>query len=181
MRTSQLSDGMVLDALLFAAEKHGGQTRKGSGLPYVSHPIAVSYIVAAYKSSKNLADLVTAAILHDLLEDTEVTFIELATRFNPLVASLVLELSSDRVEIARIGKLEYLKRKLAGISSYGLVIKLADRLHNVSDQPTDKTISDTVELLTHIRTVRKLSKTQNRLVDKIMSICENNTQDNMAC
>ena len=108
--TNRPSDGMVLDALLFATEQHDGQVRRGTDLPYITHPIAVSYIVAQFKRSRHLSELVAAAILHDVLEDTATSFADLAARFTPLVASLVHELTSDAAEIARVGKLEYLKR-----------------------------------------------------------------------
>lgn len=162
---------MVRDAWLFAEEKHKGQVRKKSGIPYISHPLAVSYIVSAYKKSKHLEEILTAAVLHDVLEDSDATFDELSKRFSPLTASLVLELSNDADAIAKLGKLEYQKKKLKGISSYALVIKLADRLHNVSDSPTDKMLLDTLDLLDYIRKERKLTSTQDSLAQEIESIC----------
>lgn len=163
---------LVLSAIQFAHERHAGQVRRGSGAPYITHPLAVSYLVAAYKRSKHLEELLAASCLHDVLEDTETSFSELVDRFGPLVASLVLELSNDEAEIARIGKLEYQKKKLAGISSYGLVLKLGDRLHNISDQPTQKMLRDTQALLQHLRKVRKLSRTHKRMVDDIEDLVQ---------
>lgn len=163
---------MTLKALLFAIERHEGQTRRGTNLPYITHPIAVSYLVAQFKRSKHLPELVAAAILHDVLEDTPTTFIELAERFTPLVASLVLELTSDQDEIDRIGKVEYLKAKMAGMSSYALTIKLADRLHNVSDRPTAKMVRDTLEILAHLRAIRRLTKSQEILSEQIVAMCD---------
>ncbi len=164
---------MLLDALHFANEKHAGQVRRGSGHPYVTHTIAVSYLVAAYKPrSARLEELLVAAVLHDSLEDTDATFAELAERFSPLVASLVLELSNDAEKVAKLGKLEYQTKKLLGMSSYGLVIKLADRLHNISDGPTEKMVCDTLELMRRLRAGRKLSATQERLVSDIESACQ---------
>lgn len=162
---------LVLDALVFAIEKHAGQTRRGTNLPYITHPIAVSYLVAQFKQSKHLAELVAAAILHDVLEDTAATFTELTDRFTPLTASLVLELTSDSNEIDRVGKLVYLKAKLTGMSSYALTIKLADRLHNVSDRPTKKMLSDTLDLLAHLRARRRLTASQEALIEQITAIC----------
>ena len=166
------SQDMTLKALLFAIERHEGQTRRGTDLPYITHPIAVSYLVAQFKQSKHLPELVAAAILHDVLEDTPTTFAELAERFTPLVASLVLELTSDQAEIDRIGKLEYLKAKMAGMSSYGLTIKLADRLHNISDRPTAKMVRDTLEILAHLQVHRRLTAPQKTLMEQITTICE---------
>lgn len=163
---------MLLDAIRFANEKHAGQVRRGSGEPYVSHTIAVSYLVAAYKGrSSRLEELLVAAVLHDCLEDTDATFEELAIRFSPLVASLVLELSNDEAKMAKLGKLEYQIKKLLGMSSYALVIKLADRLHNISDHPTQRMVCDTLVLMDRLRKDRRLSRTQLEMVAAIEAAC----------
>jgi (p)ppGpp synthase/HD superfamily hydrolase len=161
----------LLEAIKFIDDRHAGQTRRGSGVPYASHPVAVSYLVAAYKRSKHLTSLLVAALLHDTLEDTDVTFDELARRFGGFVASLVLELTNDEEEIKRVGKLEYHSRKLLGISSYALYIKLADRMHNISDHPTKNMVTSTLELMRRLRAGRKLSKGQKEMVAEIERLC----------
>lgn len=163
---------LVLDALKFGDERHAGQVRKASGDAYITHPLAVSYLLAAYKPSKMLEFLICACILHDVLEDTETTYEELVERFGKLVASLVLELTNDPAEIARLGKLEYHKAKLLGLTSWALVIKLCDRLHNVSDSPSEKMVQDTLELINHLEANRKLSRSQTALVEQIRSVCK---------
>lgn len=157
----------VLKALLYAEKMHKGQTRKVSGDPYITHPIAVSYIIPIYKKSKKLDEILAAAILHDVLEDTAASFISLAKEFTPLIASLVYELTNDPVEIAILGKLEYQKKKLAGISNYGLLIKLADRLHNISDSPSKKQIEETKDLISHIKSSRLLTKSHLAIISDI--------------
>lgn len=166
---------LVLKALNFAKEKHLGQFRKVSGEEYISHPVAVSYIVASYKKSECLDELLAASLLHDTLEDTDTTFVELATEFTPLVAGLVQELTNDPEKIKKLGKAEYQKVKLVGISSYGLIIKLADRLHNISDSPTPKMVNDTQALMNHLVVERKLSKTHQKMVAEITRVCMNFT------
>lgn len=161
---------LVIKAIQFASAKHDGQKRKGSGLPYVTHPIIVAYLLAKFKQSKRLEELMAAAILHDTLEDTDTNFVELATEFTPFVAGLVLELTSDEKEIKKIGKNEYMKIHLCGMSSYALTLKLVDRLSNIMDEPTTKYLSDTMELMGHIESKRKLSDTQIRLVDEIRKV-----------
>lgn len=163
---------LVLLAFDFAKEKHHGQVRKGSGAPYISHPMAVSYIVAAFKKSNHMDEILAACYLHDTLEDTNTDFMELALHFGGLVASLVLELSNDQVTMDLAGsKLEYHKRKLVGLSSWALVIKLADRLHNVSDQPSARMVLDTIELMAHLKKNRRLSKTHRALMSEILIRC----------
>lgn len=163
---------MILKAIKFIDKKHSGQVRKGSGIPYATHPIAASYLLAHYKKSKRLEELIVATLLHDTLEDTDTSFVEIATEFTPLVASLVLELTNDPVAIEKMGKLEYQKKKLVGMSNYGLLIKLVDRLHNISDNPTEKMVNDTIDLITYLNGNRKLTKTQDRIVLDIVDQCE---------
>lgn len=165
---------LVFDAINFAKKKHANQTRKTSGDPYITHTIAVSYLISAFKpTSKYLEILIAAAILHDTIEDTDTTFEELVKNFGPMVASLVLELTNDPVQIAKVGKLEYQKNKCRGMSSYALVIKLCDRLHNVSDSPSEKMKIDTIELLSHLQKTRKLSNTHKKIVAEIVKLCYN--------
>lgn len=163
---------LVIKAVNFAGMKHNGQVRKGSGLPYVLHPVIVSLLVAKYKDSKDLESLQAACILHDCLEDTDTNFVELATEFTPLIASLVLELTSDKKEIERIGKNEYMKKHMAGMSKYAFLIKLADRLSNVMDQPKKKYLEDTLELMGYLYEERKLTNTHKEIMKKIVETCK---------
>ncbi|MFA5071199.1 MAG: HD domain-containing protein [Candidatus Pacearchaeota archaeon] len=158
---------MLLEAIRFADRKHKGQRRKVSGKEYFTHPLMVSYLIAKYKRSKNLETLLTAAILHDTIEDTKTKYSEILSKFGADVVSLVSELTSCPEEIARLGKNEYLKRKMVGISSYALVIKLSDRLSNCMDNPTDEYKKDTVELLNFLKRNRKLSKTHRAIIRDI--------------
>ena len=163
---------LVVKAMKLAEKAHRGQKRRGSGLPYFYHPVTVAIIVASFKQSKHLSEILCAAFLHDTFEDTSLTFKQTARMFTPLVASLVQELTNDEKEIARIGKLEYHKKKLVGISSYALYIKLGDRLHNVSDNPSEKMVPETLELMEHLKKNRKLTKIQKTMVAEIISICK---------
>lgn len=160
---------MLIKAIQFAATAHKGQVRKGSKLPYITHPFIVSTLLSRYKTSVRHEELQCACILHDTLEDTPTTFVELANEFTPLVATLVQELTSCDDEIKKLGKNEYLKKKLLSLTPYGLTIKLVDRLSNVMDMPSEKYLSDTVELLNYLATNRKLNNTQRTICDDIYS------------
>jgi len=155
---------LVIKAITFAAEKHKGQERRGSGLPYVTHPIIVSQLIAKYKSgSSKLDELQAAGLLHDVLEDTECTYAELEREFGPLVASIVMELTSDSLSIKEMGKNEYLKQKMIKMSKYAFIIKLIDRLSNVLDAPGESYVKKTLNMMAYLRdnrediTVRQLS------------------------
>ncbi len=74
-------------ALLFAVEKHRAQVRKGSGVPYVTHLLAVASLVAEFDGDETQT---VAALLHDVIEDQGVGEAELAERFGPEVARIVV-------------------------------------------------------------------------------------------
>jgi len=149
--------GMFEQALEFAIKKHKGQKRKGNNMPYFRHPISVAENIEEVKKSKNLELLMTAAILHDTVEDCPgVTIQDIAKKFGYYVAALVDELTSDEKEIKKIGKTTYLKNKMEKMSSYGLVIKLADRRHNIEDTQSmskefqKKYAQETLAILDHL-------------------------------
>ncbi len=122
----------VRQAFFFACKAHQGQTRE-SGEPYISHPIAVAEILASFQLD---AKTIMAGLLHDVLEDTDVTEEELRREFGDEVVNLVLGVtkvgeigSADRSE----EEIENLRRMLLATAKdlRVIVIKLADRLHNL--------------------------------------------------
>lgn len=123
---------LVSQAKELAILKHAGQFRKFSGEAYVQHPMRVAQTILRYKSSRELDKLMIAALLHDTVEDTDTTIEEIKFQFGDLVASLVSELTSEK-DLKREDKATYLSEKMVSMTSWGLVIKLADRLDNVSD------------------------------------------------
>jgi len=160
-------------ALKYAARAHAGQTRSDKS-PYIRHPERVAAIVKKFKQSHNLDALVSAAYTHDTIEDTNTTKEDLEKMFGALVASLVQELTSDKEEIAKVGKTDYLSQKMKKMTSYALVIKLADRLDNVSDLKTAKNAAwrekykkETLSVLNYIEKERVLSKTHMKIITAI--------------
>ena len=189
MRIFEVVDEDVRQALQFATDAHSGQKRSG-GEPYIGHPVRVAQTIEKHKSkSKNLDALVAAAYLHDTIEDTGTTHEDLEKMFGGLVASLVQELTSDKEQIAKVGKTEYLAKKMAhDLSSYALVIKLADRLDNVKDIATAKTPewraryrAETEHMLDYLEKNRTLSGTHKELIglikNKLMEIPVENKSD----
>ena len=173
MRIAEITESKE-QALAYAAHAHQGQTRS-SGAPYISHPVRVANIVQQYKKSHNIDELIQAAYLHDTIEDTDTTHEALQDLFGGLVASLVLELTSDLEQIKKIGKKDYLAKKMAHeLSSWGLVIKLADRLDNVSDIATAKDAkwrakykAETEHIMDYLERNRVLSGTHKKLISLI--------------
>lgn len=124
---------IIEKARIFCIEKHKGQTRKLSGLPYVNHVGSVAWLITVFKESKNMDILVASALLHDTVEDCDCTIEEIRTEFGDMVASIVEELTNDKTIEEYDSRLGYLVGKLLTISNYALAIKLCDILHNLSD------------------------------------------------
>lgn len=169
----ELTSKQLEDAIIFATDKHKGQIRKGDGRPYILHPMSVLIRLNSVKTSKNMFLLSTAAILHDTVEDCEVSLEEIAAKFGYHVASLVEELTLDKSKYEKIGKKEYLAQELLKMSSYALVIKLCDRLDNVSDLKSmneefrNKYREETRYILDMVKMGRKLTKTHVKLIKEI--------------
>lgn len=155
-------------AIQFASEKHQGQIRKGTGMPYIIHPISVMVILNKIKKSNNPELIAIACLLHDVIEDCGVTLEEIAAVFGHAVASLVEELTSDEKEIAAVGKKQYLAHKMLKMSSYALRIKLADRLDNVFDIEPHmfNKIEETRYILEYLKK-RNLTSTHRKLIKMI--------------
>ncbi|HUH87194.1 MAG TPA: bifunctional (p)ppGpp synthetase/guanosine-3',5'-bis(diphosphate) 3'-pyrophosphohydrolase, partial [Pusillimonas sp.] len=122
----------VKEAYRFSDQAHLGQFR-ASGEPYISHPIAVTEICAGWKLD---ADSLMAALLHDVIEDQDVSKAELAERFGPDVAEIVDGVSKlERLEFATKAEQQaesFRKMLLAMARDVRVIlIKLADRLHNM--------------------------------------------------
>ena len=123
---------LILKAYDFANENHKGQLRK-SGEPYIIHPVQVAYTL----STLNLDDeTICAALLHDVVEDTNVTRQDIVKEFSEAIAEMV-----DGV--TKLSKLQYTTEKEQQVEDYRkmflamgkdirvILIKLADRLHNM--------------------------------------------------
>lgn len=160
-------------ALSYAVKAHKGQTRS-DGSPYVKHPERVAAFVKKFKKSHNLDALISAAYLHDTVEDTDTTHEDLEKMFGGLIASMVKELTSDNDKIAKVGKDNYLADKMAKMSSWALVVKLADRLDNVQDIATAKTPAwrakykaETEKILSKLEKDRELTSAHKKIIKAI--------------
>lgn len=123
---------VVADAFLLAANAHETQFRS-SGEPYITHPVAVACILAEMHMDH---ETIMAALMHDVIEDTEYTFDNLKELFGEKVAELV-EGVTKLTQIAFRSKAEaqaenFRKMLLAMVEDIRvIIIKLADRLHNM--------------------------------------------------
>ena len=129
---SQAEIEQVWDAYRYSDGVHKGQMRI-SGEPYISHPVAVTCILA--KLHLDVPTLL-AALLHDVVEDSEVSKEELSERFGKQVADLVDGLTKlDKIELqtAVQAQAENVRKMLLAMSQdvRVILVKLADRLHNM--------------------------------------------------
>jgi guanosine-3',5'-bis(diphosphate) 3'-pyrophosphohydrolase len=132
--------GLFIKALRFSAQKHRDQRRKGSSkAPYINHPIQLAEILWTTGGVRDVNTL-TAAILHDTVEDTATTPDEIEELFGKDVRGLVMEMTDDK-------RLPKMMRKILQVtnashkSPRARQIKLADKISNVSeicaDPPSD--------------------------------------------
>ena len=88
--------GSILDkAIVFAVQAHSGMVRKGTKSPYILHPLEAAAIVASMTDDE---EVIAAAVLHDVLEDTPTTVYQLIEEFGQRVTSLVDAVSENKRE-----------------------------------------------------------------------------------
>jgi len=125
-------EAKVVKAYLVAQRSHAGQFRK-SGAPFITHPMAVAQLIAEYGLDE---DAIAAALLHDTVEDTELSLSDVEDEFGEAVALItdgVTKLdritfqTSEEAQAATIRKMVVAMAKDVRV----LLIKLADRLHNL--------------------------------------------------
>lgn len=124
------------DALRYAAVKHRYQVRKGSEVPYVTHPMAVSSLVWAHGGDEEQA---IAGLLHDTVEDCggPPVLVEIRTVFGERVAAIV-DAATDSTTTDKADKLPWLERKtrhiakMATVSQDAALVIACDKLHNMS-------------------------------------------------
>lgn len=115
------------EALKFAVERHSGKTRKNSILPYSFHVIDVFNLLWSWRVRD--VDVLCAALLHDVVEDTPCLPYEIEDRFGKKVMELVMELTFIP---GLMTKQEYID-SFSAKSYNACLIKLADRICNVTD------------------------------------------------
>jgi GTP pyrophosphokinase len=149
-----IDEAKIKKAIEFAVKYHGMQQRE-SGAPYYSHPLEVAEIIAEMRLD---TDSIVTAILHDTIEDTDLTLEEIEQNFGKDVAKLVdgvTKLTKIKFHEDNVRQAENFRKLLIALSDdiRVLLIKLADRLHNmrtidfISNQEKKKRIAlETLEL-----------------------------------
>ncbi len=124
--------GVLLKAVAFAADKHRTQRRKDADAsPYINHPIALANVLANEGGVTNVVVL-SAAVLHDTIEDTNTTAEELTAIFGAKITATVLDVTDDK----SLDKHDRKQRQIEHaphISKEAKLVKLADKICNLRD------------------------------------------------
>lgn len=133
---------MIENAIIFAVKAHKNQTRKGSDIPYISHPFAVGMLLQKAKCSE---EVIAAGILHDTLEDTETSLNDLTDTFGVRVANLVLAASENDKSLPWEIRKQHTINRLKDASLEEIQVIVADKLHNLKSIRNDlNLIGDTI-------------------------------------
>ena len=141
-----LDFNLINKAIYWAKKYHGNQKRK-SGEPYYTHPLEVAYMISDHKLK---TDVIVASILHDIIEDTEVTVEMIEGTFGQRIAEMVDMLTRDRPDGTKLTIEEVINNAYKKADKEVLLIKLIDRLHNIqtigslSAKKIEKTITETL-------------------------------------
>ncbi len=140
-----MTDQLLNDAIVFAVAQHAGATRKGTDIPYIVHPMEAAAIAAALTGDR---EVIAAAVLHDVVEDTDATREDVARRFGERVARLVASDSEDKMPHLP-ADISWKLRKQATLAQLDhadedeQIVVLADKLSNLRSLYRDyRTLGD---------------------------------------
>lgn len=119
---------IVNKAIIFAAKAHEGQYRKSTNIPYITHPFAVGMLLQQEKYTENV---IAAGILHDTLEDTDITYEELVAHFGETIAQLVQAASEHDKSLPWKERKEHTINAIPNATLEEIQIITADKLHNL--------------------------------------------------
>lgn len=118
----------IQKAIYIAASQHRTQTRKLNDLPYIVHPFSVAWLLS---EQTNDEDVIVAALLHDVVEDTDgYTLKDIARDFGDNVAAIVGEVSEDKKLPWKERKEKYIEG-LKSASTGAILVSAADKIHNI--------------------------------------------------
>jgi len=126
--TQNVLDFELINKAIYWARKYHGDQKRKSGEPYYSHPLEVAYMISEYKLKTNI---IAVSILHDIVEDTEVTVEMIEGTFGQRIAEMVDRLTRDRPNGTKLSVEEILNNAYHLKDKEVLLIKLFDRLHNI--------------------------------------------------
>ena len=133
MPNNPLDTSLLDRAIVFAVKAHSGTERRGKGFPYIVHPLEAMEIVSTITADQ---ELLAAAVLHDTVEDTEVTEEQIRKEFGDRVASIVASESDTFEEGVKEEDSWHVRKqaaieRLASASMDAKIVALGDKLSNM--------------------------------------------------
>jgi guanosine-3',5'-bis(diphosphate) 3'-pyrophosphohydrolase len=130
---AKTTEGLILSAVRFAANKHRNQRRKDAeASPYINHPIELAHVLAN-EGGINDPVVLCAALLHDTIEDTETTAEELTEAFGLEITNVVLDVTDDKSIKDKAKRKQLQIEHAPHISPKAKLVKLADKICNLRD------------------------------------------------
>ena len=146
--TKNALDFDLINKAIYWAKKYHGEQKRKSGEAYYTHPLEVAYMISDYKLK---TDVIVASILHDIIEDTEVTAGMILDNFGWRITEMVDMLTRDRPDGSKLSVEEIINNAYEKRDKEVLLIKLIDRLHNIqtlwvkSPEKFQKICKETIE------------------------------------
>ena len=135
--TKNVLDFDLINKAIYWAKKYHGEQKRKSGEAYYTHPLEVAYMISEHNLKTNV---IVASILHDIIEDTEVTAGMILDNFGWRITEMVDMLTRDRPDGSKLSVEEVLNNAYQKQDEEVLLIKIFDRLHNLTtlDAMTDE-------------------------------------------
>ena len=173
--TKNILDFDLINKAIYWAKKYHGDQKRKSGEPYYSHPLEVAYMISEHKLK---TDVIVASILHDIIEDTEVTAGMIFDNFGQRIAQMVDRLTRDRPDGSKLSVEEILNNIYKVEDEEVLLIKLFDRFHNlltVNSLPQHKIKTMYDETLVNFLVIAILFENkniENSITEKYLKDCK---------
>jgi (p)ppGpp synthase/HD superfamily hydrolase len=169
--TQNLLDFELINKAIYWARNYHGEQKRKSVEPYYSHPLEVAYMISDYKPK---TDVIVASILHDIIEDTEVTAGMILDNFSWRIAEMVDRLTRNRPDGRKISVEEVLNNVYQKQDQDVLVIKLINRLHNMqtiwakSPEKIEKTVNQTLSNFLSVTMHLGLLKIEKEMINRCL-------------
>jgi len=170
---------IIEKAISFAKKYHDGQMRQ-TGDPFYSHPLEVAYMVSDYLPKTNV---IVASILHDVVEDTEVTVSMIVDNFSWRIAEMVDRLTRDRPDGIKLSVATILNSSYQAKDKEVMLIKRFDRLHNIqtlgvkTPEKTKKIVNETLITFITLSMHLGLLEVEQKLLNSCMYYTAKNKEE----
>ena len=171
---------LINKAVYWARKYHANQKRK-SGELYYTHPLEVAYIISDYNLK---TDVIVASILHDIVEDTEVTVEMINSSFGQRISEMVDRLTRDRPDGSKLSVEHIINNAYHLKDKEVLIIKLFDRFHNIqtlNNMSLEKIEKKIKESLKYFLIAAMDIELSSKYIKELVDLCAQNlpTQKNV--